>query len=112
MQGKKIRFASGDMFFGLDWAPLVVTQNRDYFDFMCKNGVRVIFLLHDILPVTYPQFFPEGSSQKHIAWLETICRYNGIITVSKSSMDQLRNWMKDNSIDLRSDFFLAYNLIF
>lgn len=106
---KQIRFAPGDIFFGLDWAPLVVRGQQEYFDFLSENGIKVVFLLHDILPVTHPHFFPAGSYQKHVDWLETICRYTGIISVSRSSMEQLRDYIKANSIKCRSDFFLAWN---
>lgn len=82
----------GDIFFGLDFAPHV--QTLHFLPEWHNRGVKIWFLLHDLLPVTAPQFFPEGAADVHQNWLETISRFDGIICVSQTVADEMRTWRR------------------
>lgn len=106
---KQIYFGPGDIFFGLDWSPHVVFFQRDYFDLLMRSGVKLYFLLHDLLPVRYPEFFPVGSKEKHLKWLYTISASHGVISVSASTQRVYMDWLNENNFKLKSDFNLGYS---
>ena len=52
-------------FFGLDLQHHVVTRNRHYYPHLRNLGVKVYFLIHDLLPIQFPQYFRAGSAEEH-----------------------------------------------
>ncbi len=47
----------GDIFLGLDLQHHVVLRNRDYYAHIRNLGVKVYFLVHDLLPIQFPHYF-------------------------------------------------------
>lgn len=91
-----------DVFFGLDFAPDAIASQQGHLQAWHNRGVKVWFLLHDLLPVLMPQFFPEGTSCGHQKWLSLICRFDGIICVSKNVADQLNTWLRHDCADIKT----------
>lgn len=57
-------------------------------------GVKIVFVIHDILPILRPEFFPAGGSETHRAWLEVVAaNADLLICVSKTVMDETRAWL-------------------
>ncbi|MDR3324275.1 MAG: glycosyltransferase, partial [Zoogloeaceae bacterium] len=83
----------GDVFFGLDLQPQVIPAQRACLEKWHHSGVRVGFLVHDLLPVTHSEFFPPGSANAYQPWLETIGAFDAAICVSRSTADELKNWL-------------------
>jgi len=88
-----IDHAPGDIFFGLDMQPQVQIAHHDYYQRLRRDGVRVKFLLHDLLPIQMPEFFPPGNQEGFTRWLETITATDGVICVSRTVADELRQWV-------------------
>jgi glycosyltransferase involved in cell wall biosynthesis len=43
-------------------------------------------MVHDLLPVTHPQFFPEYAVEKFRGWLEMTSLYDGVVANSKTTL--------------------------
>lgn len=71
------------------------------------NG-KVFFTIHDIMPLQYPQYFKELTARRFEPWLRETLKYNGIITVSKSVMHDLKKWIEDNGIKLKDNFTIDF----
>ena len=84
---------NGDIFFGLDLQHHVVINNENYYQNLRRNGVRVYFLVHDLLPVLMPRFFHEGMSPIHAKWLSTLEKTDGVVCVSRTVADELAEWL-------------------
>ena len=84
----------GDIFFGLDYQPSVVPAQREILQKWHARGVHIYFVVHDILPVTMPEVFPEGSGPHQQRWLETISRFDGAFCVSRHVADELFEWLQ------------------
>jgi glycosyltransferase involved in cell wall biosynthesis len=83
----------GDYFVGLDWCPdLVLLQQPVWSEWRCR-GVRICFVLHDLLPVSLPHAFPDGASIQHARWLSASSTADQVITVSKSTADEYVAWL-------------------
>jgi len=68
----KIEVQQGDIFLGLDWNPHNVSINKELFWNFRSHGVKIFFEVYDILPISYPKFFPPESRPLHEKWLQTI----------------------------------------
>lgn len=85
----------GDLFFGLDLHPASTPGAAGLYQQWRLAGVKIYFLLHDLLPVRHPEWFPPTESPKFLAWLQTVVTYSdGIIAVSKTSADDLSAWIR------------------
>lgn len=92
-------YHNGDMLLCVDLSgSLLVDASREGLLREMKNqGVQLFSMVHDILPLTMPRFFPEGSDKMHLDWLTTVLEMNGCICVSKSVADELSWWIAQNA---------------
>lgn len=91
-----IDHAPGDVFFGLDMQPQVQIAHALFYQRLRQDGVTVKFLLHDLLPVQMPEFFPPGNEEGFTRWLKSITATDGVVCVSQTVANELRDWVGDN----------------
>ncbi|MBE0405179.1 glycosyltransferase family 4 protein [Halomonas citrativorans] len=96
LEDELIDYAPGDVFFGLDMQPQVQIAQQPFFQRLRQNGVTVKFLLHDLLPIQMPEFFPPGSEEGFTQWLRSITATDGVICVSRTVADELRVWVGEH----------------
>ncbi|MCD6389416.1 MAG: glycosyltransferase, partial [Desulfobulbaceae bacterium] len=97
LQDEPIEYASGDVFFGLDFQPQVVAAQRPYYQALRRQGVRVEFLVHDLLCIQMSQYFVPGSAEGFTHWLEVVAENDGVVCVSRGTADDMAAWIKENS---------------
>ncbi len=83
----------GDVFWGLDWQPQIVPRQRDQLASWRRQGVRVVFTVYDLLPLTLPESTFPAVSYHHARWLETIAIADGLLAISRAVMNDLREWL-------------------
>ena len=84
----------GDIFLGLDLQHHIVAAQKDYLTRLRQNGVRVIFVVYDLLPVLMPNAFPPGMDLVHKAWLETLTSFDGAVCISRAVANELDEWRR------------------
>ncbi|MEM2056642.1 MAG: glycosyltransferase [Thermoproteota archaeon] len=57
-------------------------------------GAKVYVMVHDILPLEYPEFFPPGAGNSFATWLRCALHQDGIICPSASVAERLKKWIK------------------
>lgn len=58
------------------------------------SGVRVMVMVHDIIPLTHPEFCREGDREKHAARIDTVARYvDAVIANSQATADALTGYL-------------------
>lgn len=58
---------------------------------VARNGLRAVFLVHDLIPITHPEFCRSGEAEKHRARMRNVLNCAaGIIGNSQSTLDELR----------------------
>jgi glycosyltransferase involved in cell wall biosynthesis len=87
---------SGDVFLGLDLQPNVIPAQRPTLREWQIRGVRICFVVYDLLPVQHPEFFVEGAAEGFTPWLATIAQSDAIISISQSTRDAFKLWLQDN----------------
>jgi glycosyltransferase involved in cell wall biosynthesis len=92
--------AAGDAFFGLDHCRDRGPQLRRALRPFVERGVPVTLLLHDVLPLTHPQWFPVPVCESFADWLgvlsEIPCK---VISVSAHSAAELTRVMRERCLN-------------
>jgi len=85
----------GDIFLGLDLSQDVTRHQANYLSILADQGVRVIFYLHDLIPIQYPAFWPleHGLDVVHHEWLNIICSFDEVISNSATTAKRCREFL-------------------
>ena len=87
-----IEYAPGDVFLGLDLQPQVVQAQRAFYQTLRNHGVKVRFVIYDLLCVIMPEHFLPGSGEGFAQWLDVVMESDGAICISKAVADDARAW--------------------
>ena len=88
----------GDIFLGLDLHQAVTIAQVSYLESLRDRGVRIFFVVYDLLPVLMPERFPHGIGELHEKWLNSLYHISeGAISISKSTADEVAEWLKTNT---------------
>jgi glycosyltransferase involved in cell wall biosynthesis len=91
-----VQFLAGDIFLGLDLCCTDIVEHSTTLGAAHAQGVKILFLVHDLLPVDKPSWFPVGVMSGFEAWLQVISRFDGAICVSHETANQLSQWQIQN----------------
>lgn len=92
-----IRVAAGDIFLGLDLCPDQVPHNRAVFEDLRRHGVRLYFVVYDLLPLLLPEMFAAGASPWFARWLHTVAGVaDGLLCISGAVADELLAWLAEH----------------
>jgi glycosyltransferase involved in cell wall biosynthesis/SAM-dependent methyltransferase len=108
LQDELVDYAPGDIFFGLDLQPQVQVAQRGFYKTMRRQGVRVQFVVYDLLCVLLPEHFLPGSADGFTPWLEVVAESDGAICISKAVADELNTWSKKNGSTHRRPFSIDW----
>lgn len=81
---------NGDVFLGLDLQPQIVSECRDYYRFLRRQGVWVYFVVYDLLPLSMPDAFPPGMGEKHRRWLDVVAEADGAVAISRAVAEEVK----------------------
>ena len=99
----------GDVFLGLDLVADCVPPAQHWFARQRRRGVKIYFVVYDLLPVMRPDWFPEVIAQCFPLWLQTIATVSdGLIGISRAVADDIKVWLDTAKIDRRRDLHLGY----
>lgn len=101
---------NGDILLGLDLSgqSLIEAEAAGLFACYRNIGVKVYFIVYDLLPVQLPQFFPPGADANHAKWLQAIARFDGAVCISSTVADGLNDWLKTNGLDQQRPFKIGW----
>ena len=86
----------GDQLLGLDLAYGMVRSARSQLVALRDRGVRLDFLVYDMLPVLHPEWFPGDIPRLHLQWLRTVAGVSdGLVCISDTVADELLAWLDD-----------------
>ena len=87
----------GDIYLGLDLSAHLTLAIHDYLKRLNILGVKLCFIVYDILLVQHPEWWPEGTSTIFLRWLESIAEVaTGLVCISRSVADEVREWLDAN----------------
>lgn len=92
----------GDIFYSADYSPAAVCEaaRAGVYTELRQLGVSINFLIHDLLPVLRPEFFPSNSDEIHAEWLRCIANHaDRLICISAAVAQEAERWLgKQDSI--------------
>ena len=64
-----------------------------YPDWMMSHGFRPVYFIHDLIPISHPQYSREGEPARHqVRIRNALCTAEGILTNSSETLLQLRQY--------------------
>lgn len=97
LEDEPIDYAPGDLFFALDLQPQVQAAHRAFYQDLRRQGVRVYFLVYDLLCVQMPEYFVPGAKEGFSQWLAVVAESDGAVCISKATADALAEWTAENA---------------
>ncbi len=91
-----IDYAPGDCFLALDLASRIVSSHREFIRKLKEDGVKVKFVVYDLLLVLYPQYFPQGGFEEGAEWLEVVMESDGCVCISNAVAEDMREWIREH----------------
>jgi len=91
-----INLAPGDFFLGLDLNHHVTIFHRPFLKQLSSFGVDIAFVVYDLLPIKYPQFWePQHMVHRiHAEWLHVVTGLGATVCISQTVADDLKEWIK------------------
>jgi len=96
LRDEAIDFVNGDIFFGLDFDPLIQLSSSDFYQSMRRQGVIVKFMIYDLLCLDMPQYFSADDTANFSHWLESILKTDGVVCISRATADNLAKLTQHN----------------
>ncbi|MFB9287006.1 glycosyltransferase [Pseudoduganella plicata] len=97
-----VKVGHGDVFYAPDFFPGAVTEaaNTGLYARWRAAGVSVNFLIHDLLPVLRPDYFPPRTDTVFRHWLMAIvANADRLICISAAVADETRAWLGEHLPD-------------
>jgi glycosyltransferase involved in cell wall biosynthesis len=86
-----------DIYLALDLSAEAILSSRGFFDGLRTRGIRICFLVYDLLPLLLPHRFPLELQQVYRSWLEAIVAVaDKLIAISRATADELIAWLNSN----------------
>jgi glycosyltransferase involved in cell wall biosynthesis len=89
----------GDVFLGLDFQAHAVVVQEPYLTRLHGQGLKVCFVVYDLLPVLHPEWFPYVASVGHAKWLKTILKFDEAACISSTVAQDVKNWVRGHAPD-------------
>jgi glycosyltransferase involved in cell wall biosynthesis len=103
-----IFYRSGDQFLGLDLHPHIALAQADVLRKMRAKGVRVQFVVYDLLCAQLPQHFVPGSKEPFEQWLALIASMDGVLCISAAVEAEFRTWIGAKGLATCAEFFFGH----
>lgn len=114
LKDEPIEYAPGDIFLGLDLSHSIPIMQKDFLVKMFHSGVNIHFVIYDLLPIQFPQYFPmfgDGKStfkQAHEQWLNLISQFSGALCISETVANELSDWLRTKDHHDRRPFKICW----
>lgn len=93
-RGGKAREYEGRLYLNIGHTGLNRAGHNDWIE---RSGVRPIYFLHDIIPLTHPEYCRSGEPQKHVRRVATLMECGaGIIANSADTVTSLRDFAQQH----------------
>ena len=93
-----VTFASGDWLVHTMINPNEIAFEADQFTQMRELGVKVGFVLHDLIAERSPDYFKHRDARNFARWLRVLGQYDGIFAVSRSTLNDYLSWCQENAV--------------
>lgn len=96
-----VEVQNGDIFYGLDfhWDGVIKASQSKVYEKWASEGVQIAFMLYDLLPIQYPELFPNDAAKLHTQWLyEITAASDTLICISQAVANAYREWSASSTV--------------
>ncbi len=97
----------GDVFLGLDLQHQVTRYQSSYLSALRARGVSVYFVVYDLLPIQFPQYWPSMFAV-HTEWLQVLSRFDGVICISRAVANEFKHWSAQHAVPRLRPFKIGW----
>ncbi len=85
------------------WGVCEVYRHTQLYSNLKKRKVKIVFLVYDLLPVRFPEYFPEGAKEVHACYLEAVLKVaDKILCISKATAEDLVSFGKELGLQIKN----------
>lgn len=89
-----VEVSHDDIFLGLDLLHcFIISRQANFYQHLRRTGVKVYFVVYDLLPLLIPSVFPDHVPALHAQWLNTLAQSDGAVCISRSVADDMTEWL-------------------
>jgi len=103
-----IQVSPGDIFLGLDYAAITTLKEQNHLLKLRAAGIKVYFVVYDLLPIQFPSYFPASTEAFHARWLRAVTQFDGAVCISKAVADDFEKWIAAKHIAVSDTFKATY----
>ena len=101
-----VQVSEGDLFFGLDLSAHLLPHHMTKLVDWRRRGVRMSFIIYDLLPVLQPDWFNPKATKNFHRWLRSMAILaDNVIAISRTVQADFSTWMK-RTYNLNADDLL------
>ncbi|MAU42590.1 MAG: hypothetical protein CMK57_01995, partial [Proteobacteria bacterium] len=94
LDDRPIEPKTGDIFLGLDLEPTLTPRRKELLMEMDARGIRIQFVVYDILPLTHREYFSPGVYNHFFSWLETISLFEKLLCISENTKKEVERFLE------------------
>ncbi|WP_153110916.1 FkbM family methyltransferase [Propionivibrio limicola] len=85
---------AGDIFLGLDLSAHLFPEAEEWLNSYRRHGVRVYYVIYDIIPLRHPEWTIPGMPEAFDRWLRAIARQSTrLLCISNTVANDVRDWL-------------------
>jgi glycosyltransferase involved in cell wall biosynthesis len=90
-------FWQDDLYLSLDLIMHLTPQVHDLHKDLAARGLKLYFIVYDILLAQHPEWWPEGTDTQFNSWLNCISEVaTGLVCISRAVADDVIAWLRAN----------------
>ena len=94
-----VDFSSGDIYVSLDFTVRTTPEAEPLLRVLARRGVRLCFVVYDLLPLLRPDWWPEGMGARYERWLRSLVAVaDTILCISEAVARELEEWSRDAGV--------------
>jgi glycosyltransferase involved in cell wall biosynthesis len=107
-QDEPVSCRAGDVYIGLAPCSRAAPGQLEELQRMRGQGVRVVFVVHDLLPLQFPACFSEEAVDRCKEWLNLALQSDGVVCLSRTAATDLEDWLAESGTAAASGFSIAW----
>ena len=100
----------GDWFIHTMINPNELDYEDAHLQAMRQAGVKIGFILHDIIAERYPKYFRKRDAKNFSRWLRKIGNFDGLFAVSRATLNDYALWCKEQGLPLSNSSLQWFHL--
>ena len=96
LEDEIVDFTDRDTLLLLDLNPVLLQFVETEITRLKRQGVEIVSVVYDLLPIKHPELFPNDAEQVHRDWLDVVAKGSLAACISEAVASDLRQYLEDH----------------